>query len=642
MTKYREIIRLAGLGLSQTNIALSCNASKTTVNKVLKAAREQNLTWPLDPKLTDPVLCGLLFPNQKAKVTTSKRMPDYAHIRKELLRNGVNKKLLWTEYLEECRLAGDEPLMYSQFCYYIQQDEQKRRATMHINRKPGEQVEVDWAGDPAHIIDPDTGEILDAHIFVGVMTYSQYPYVEAFMDEKQHSWIAAHVHMYEYFGGVAKILVPDNCRTAVDHNKSWKDQRINAVYQEMAEHYGTAVIPARVRAPRDKANAEGSVGNISTWITAALRNEQFFSLSELNRAIRQKLEVFSRRPFQKKEGSRYEIFRDEELPLLAPLPATPYELAEWKQATVQFNYHISFAGMLYSVPHEYIKRKVDVRVTDKTIEIFYNHNRIASHRRLYGRKGQYSTVTEHMPTSHQQYLEWNGDRFRKWAERIGTNTCKAVHAILASQRVEQQSYRSCMGLLKLADKYSAERLEAACRKALSYTASPSYKSIKNILAAGQDKMESELQALGSASTQNKHAITRGADYYKTKYVRLPDMLLELELARTDGTYKKVQAKYANPVLLIIDEWLLLKPTEAEQHDILELLHRRRKKSSTIFCSQYDSNGWYDQLGGDDSPLSEAILDRIKHDAYKINIIPTDPANYRSMREVYGLDPALSE
>ncbi len=328
MTKYREIIRLSGLGLSQTNIALSCNASKTTVNKVLKAAREQNLSWPLDPKLTDPVLGRLLFPDSKAKPATSKRMPDYEHIRKELHRDGVNKKLLWTEYLEECRLAGDDPLMYSQFCYYIQQNEQKRRATMHINRKPAEQVEVDWAGDLAHIIDQDTSETMDAHIFVGVMTYSQYPYVEAFMDEKQPSWITAHVHMYEYFGGIARILVPDNCRTAVDHNKGWKDQRINAVYQEMAKHYGTAIIPARVRAPKDKPNAEGSVGNIYTWITVALRNEQFFSLSELNRAIQQKLEDFTHRPFQKKEGSRYDIFRDEELPLLASLPATPYELAE--------------------------------------------------------------------------------------------------------------------------------------------------------------------------------------------------------------------------------------------------------------------------------------------------------------------------
>ena len=220
MTKYREIIRLASLNLSQTNIALSCGVSKKTVNKVLKAAREKGISWPLNSNQTDAAIEQLLFQKKRSPAPQSnRRMPDYAHIRKELLRNGVNKKLLWTEYLEECRLSGDEPLMYSPFCYYIQQDEQKHRATMHINRKPAEQVEVDWAGDSAHIIDQDTGEILDAYIFVGVMTYSQYPYVEAFMDEKQPSWIAAHVHMYEYFDGVAKILVPDNCRTAVDHNK---------------------------------------------------------------------------------------------------------------------------------------------------------------------------------------------------------------------------------------------------------------------------------------------------------------------------------------------------------------------------------------------------------------------------------------
>ena len=203
---------------------------------------------------------------------------------------------------------------------------------------------------------------------------------------------------------------------------------------------------------------------------------------------------------------------------MAPLPATPYELAEWKQATVQFNYHISLAGMLYSVPYEYIKRKVDVRVTDKTVEIFYNHNRIASHRRLYGRKGQYSTVTEHMPESHQQYLEWNGDRFRKWAERIGSSTCQVVDAILTSKRVEQQSYRSCMGLLKLADKYSVDRLEAACRKALSFTATPSYKSIKNILDTGNDQLEMPDKGAATSShtepTKNSHALTRGADYYR--------------------------------------------------------------------------------------------------------------------------------
>lgn len=404
MAKYREILRLSCLGFSNRNIALSVPCSRNTIAKVLKRAQELDISWTLEDNQMDEVLEGLFYPKQNDH--SQKRMPDYDYIRKELLRNGVSKKLLWTEYMEECRANGDEPLMYSQFCYHIQQDGQKRRATMHISRKAGEQVEVDWAGNPAAIIDPDTGEILKAYIFVGVMTYSKYAYVEVFLDMKQKSWITAHVHMYEFFGGVDRILVPDNCKTAVVHNGGWKDQQINETYQEMAEHYGTAIISARVRTPKDKPNAEGMVGNISTWITAALRNEQFFSLAELNHAIREKLEQFNRGLFQKKEGNRLDLFLENEKPLLSPLPATRFELSDWKTATVQFNYHISVDGMLYSVPYEYIKKKVDIRVTDTTIEIFYNHNRIASHRRLKGRPGQYSTITEHMPEDHQKYLEW--------------------------------------------------------------------------------------------------------------------------------------------------------------------------------------------------------------------------------------------
>ena len=309
MTKYREILRLKGLGFSERNIALSVPCSRNTVSKVLKCAEECGISWPLSDSTTDGNLEKLLSPS--APAVSSKQMPDFAYIRKELLKNGGSRKLLWTEYIEDCRQAGDEPLMYSQFCYYIQQDENKRRATMHINRKPAEQVEVDWAGDTAELIDPYTGEIVPAYILVGVTTYSQYAYVEAFPDEKQQSWIDAHVHMYEYFGGVAKILVPDNCKTAVIHNGGWKDQRINTVYHEMAGRYGTAIIPARVRTPKDKPNAEGTAGNISTWITAALRKGQFFTIAELNAAIRVKLEEFNNRPFQKKEGCRYELFHDE-------------------------------------------------------------------------------------------------------------------------------------------------------------------------------------------------------------------------------------------------------------------------------------------------------------------------------------------
>ena len=511
MTKYREIIRLKSLNFSERNIALSCSVSRNTVSKICKKAKELNLIWPLDESMTDDALENLMFPKDKS--ATNKRMPDYTYIRKELLRNGVSKKLLWSEYCEDCRMAGEAPLMYSQFCYYIQKDEEKRRATMHIKRKPGEQVEVDWAGDPATIIDPDTGEITNAYLFVGVMTYSQYTYVEAFINEKQKAWITAHIHMFEFFGGVAKILVPDNCTTAVNHQQSeWYTPSLNTTYHEMAEHYGVAIIPARVRKPKDKPNAEGSVGNISTWITAALRNEQFFSLVELNAAIRKKLDAFNANLFQKKEGSRRGLFLGEESSFLTPLPATRFELCDWKTATVQFNYHIAVDKMYYSVPYQYIKEKADVRITDTTVEIFIKHNRIASHRRLYGRPGQYSTVTEHMPADHQKYLEWNGDRFRKWAAQIGINTNEVVNNILTSGRVKQQSYRSCMGLLKLAEKYTPVQLEKACQRALQYSHSPSYKSIKNLLVTMKEETVSETVP----ESKNTYGITRGARYYANK------------------------------------------------------------------------------------------------------------------------------
>lgn len=511
MTNYREILRLKNLGFSKRGIASCVSCSRNTVAKALKRADELGIHWPLEMDQTNAVLEKLFYPRQKQN-PTKKRIPDYDYIRRELLKNGVSKKLLWTEYMEDCRLIGESPLMYSQFCHYIQQDEQKRRATMHIDRKPGEQIEVDWAGDPANIIDPDTGEITKVYIFVGVLSYSQYAYAEAFVDLKQNAWIRAHIHMFEYFNGVARILVSDNCKTAVDRPKSWQeDPKLNKTYHEMAEHYNTAILPARVRKPKDKPLVEGAVGGISTWITAALRNEQFFSLHEINQAIRKRLITFNEKSFQKKEGSRSSIYHQEELPLLMPLPLSAYEPAEWKQATVQFNYHIVVEGMYYSVSSEYIKRKVDVRITDTMIEIFYNHHRIASHPRLYGRKNQYHTIVEHMPLDHRQYLEWNGDRFRRWASSIGKSTEIVIDGILSSRRVEQQSYKSCMGLLKLADKYSDALLEKACERALHYTGTPSYKSIRNLLITIKDNDSAETKS--ERSSENNHGITRGADYY---------------------------------------------------------------------------------------------------------------------------------
>ena len=514
MTKYREILRLTALGLSLRDIEKSLKVSRKTVVKVQKRADELSLSWPLDESLTDAELEQRMFPKDLSPKST-KRMPDFDYIRKELLKNGVNKKLLWTEYLEECSQNGDDALMYSQFCYYIQQNEQKSRATMHIPRKAGQQIEVDWAGDPAKIIDPDTGEITEAWIFVGVMTYSQYAFVEAFINEQQKSWITAHVHMYEFFGGVTPILVSDNAPTATNRKQSDKYESVLIKsYEELAQHYNTAIIPARVRAPKDKPSVEGNVGHVSTWITAALRNEQFFSLEELNQEIRKKLKKYNAASFHKKDGSRQKLFLEDEKPLLMPLPATRFELAEHRTATVQFNYHIAVDKMYYSVPYQYIKDKVDVRVTDTTIEIFKDFRRIASHKRLYGRPGQYSTVLEHMPPDHQKYLEWNGDRFRKWAETIGINTYKVVNSILTSGRVEQQSYRACMGLLKLAERKSSQQLENACAKALQYSNSPSYKSIKNILTADRGAKSEAPQKQTNESSQS--GITRGARYYGGK------------------------------------------------------------------------------------------------------------------------------
>jgi transposase len=512
MTNYREILRLQSLGINQTGIAGSCGCSRATVRKILNRAKDLEVLWPLKAETTDLELEKQFFPD-KLEPELSRKHPDFERIARELMRNGVTLKLLWNEYCEDCRQCNELPLMYSRFCFHYQKYSEKRRATMHIQRRPGEQIEVDWAGDPSCVIDRDTGEIIPAYIFVGVLSYSLYAYVEAFFAQDMDSWITAHVNMYQFFGGSTRMLVPDNLRTGVDHS-DWYTPVINKTYHEMAVHYDTAVIPARVRKPKDKPNAEGSVKVISTWITAALRNEKFFSLEELNREIRSKLDAYNRRTFQKKEGSRYSIFFEEEKPFLTPLPAASYERATWKQATVQFNYHISVDKMQYSVPYEYIKQKVDVRVTRNVIEVFYNNTRISSHKRLYGRPGQYSTIEAHMPEEHQKYLKWDRNRFIEWAEKIGVNTVIAIKSILSSYKVEQQGFKSCMGILKLADRHSVDRLEAACKKALSYTPHPSYKSIKNILATGQDKLTDDHQE--QSSSPNEHGFTRGSGYYGRK------------------------------------------------------------------------------------------------------------------------------
>lgn len=510
MTRYREILRLHSQGISQRNIAASCACSRNTVSKIIQRADELGITWPLEKELTDGELRQRLF--AKEAQSPKRKYPDYEYIHKEMAKSGVTLSLLWNEYCEDCRFSQEIPLMYSQFCHHYQMYTRKTNATMRIQRKPGEQLEVDWAGQTASIIDRESGEIIPMYVFVGVLAYSQYAYVEAFPSQDQESWITAHIHMYQFFGGSTRILIPDNLKTGVE-KASGHAPVINKIYHEMAEHYNTAVIPARVRKPKDKPNAEGSVNVVSTWILAALRKQQCFSAAELNRAIREKLSIINAKPFQKKEGSRRSVFKTEEKPFLLPLPAAPYELATWKTATVQFNYHISVEKMHYSVPYEYIKHRVDVRMTRNVVEVFYNNTRVCSHPRLHGKPGQYSTIEDHMPDNHKKFIQWNGGRFVSWAESVGIYTATAVRAILDSHKVEQQGYRSCMALLKLADKHGVARLEAACAKALSYTPRPSFQNIKTILATGQDRLETPPQIKEAAAPSESHGFVRGADYY---------------------------------------------------------------------------------------------------------------------------------
>ncbi len=506
MTDYREILRQHSLGISQRSIAAGMRCSRNTVSSVLRKARTMNLSWPLDASLTNDAIEKLFRPNEER---SSKNEPDWEYIHREYLKQHVTLKLLWMEYCDQSRSEGESPFMYSQFCHLYRKHVEKKRAVMHIGRKPAEIIEVDWAGTTFPIIDRDTGEVHDAHIFVGILPYSQYTFAMATPSETLEEWIDAHVKMYAYFGGVSRILVPDNLKTGVQ-TVSDSIPTLNPTYQELAEHYATVIIPARVKRPKDKASVEHAVGHVSQAILAAIRKQKFFTLRALNKEIMTRIQALNAKPFYKKEGSRRSVFLGEEKALLTPLPSTPYELAQWKVATVQFNYHVQVDKMHYSVPYEYIKHKVDVRMTKNMIEIFYNQTRIASHTRLRGRGGQYSTTDIHMPEDHQKYMTWNKARFLDWAAKIGVNTETVTRAILETFRVEQQAYRSCMGLLKLSDKYSQARLESACAKVLSLTLRPSLKSVKNILVTNQDKPAPEKPR---QANESGHGFTRGAKYY---------------------------------------------------------------------------------------------------------------------------------
>jgi len=507
MVNYREIIRLKSLKHSNKSVAASCGSSRNTVAEVWRLAGENDLNWPLPETLTDKDIEQILYPGRW--VNAGRKLPDFECIHKELAKPGVTLSLLWAEYCMQCQQEHSIPYQHAQFYEKYHAYAASQRATLRIKRKPGELMEVDWAGDTLQVTDEAMEDSASAYLFVACLPCSLYSYAEAFPDMKSNHWIEAHIHAYSFFEGVTRVLVPDNLKTGVIKNTR-TELVLNRSYHEMAEYYGTAIIPARPHTPRDKASAEGAVKIVETWILAALRNRRFFSFAELNRAIREKLVELNTKPFQKKKGSRLSAFEEEEKAFLLPLPASPYETAVWSTATIQSDYLITVGECKYSVPYELIGTTLDIRTTEKTIEVFYQNSRVASHvRREYSPDPIY--IPEHMPESHRKYTNYHADSFLDWAETIGACTLVVVKHFLSMHKVEQQGYKPCTSLMKLADRYSMERLEAACEKALSYTPGPSITNISTILKNGQDKVK---PASVSADAGAAYGITRGAAYFK--------------------------------------------------------------------------------------------------------------------------------
>ncbi len=380
MPNYLEILRLDSLNHSQRTIESTVHCSRHTVRSVLQAAKEKQIAWPLEDDITNAELEEILFPG-KYKSGCRYVEPDYPYIHRELAKPGVTMALLWEEYCRKCHEAGETPYMNTQFGDKYRRWARVTKATMRIQHKPGDAMQVDWAGDTLPVYDLVTGKQSPAYLFMAVLPCSCYTYAEVCEDMKTENWLSCHVHAFQYFGGVTRLLIPDNCKTATTANTRYETV-LNRSYQELAEYYGTAIVPARVRKPQDKSAAEASVRFAQTWIIAALRERKFFSVREMNEAIAEKLEELNNRPFQRMAGTRRSAWLEEEKPYMLPLPAVPFEAAVWSVAKVPNDYLVSDGRNKYSVPYNLIGEKVDIRVTKTAVEVFYHGSRVASHRRL--------------------------------------------------------------------------------------------------------------------------------------------------------------------------------------------------------------------------------------------------------------------
>lgn len=506
MRKIKEVLRLRyACQLSQEAIAVSCGIGRTSVREYLRRAETARLGWPLPADMSDRELERKLFPPLPSIPRDQRPGPDCAEIHRQLKRKGVTLFLLWQEYKE----TYPEGYQYSRFCDLYRAWAGTIDLPMRQDHKAGERLFVDYAGQTMPIVDGVTGEIKQAQIFVACSGASNYTYAEATWSQTLPDWIASHGRTFTFMGGIHELIVPDNLLSGVSKACRY-DPDINPTYQEMARHYGTAVLPARVRRPQDKAKVENGVLGIERRVLAPLRNRTFFSLGELNQAIRALLTEYNNRPFQKLPGSRRSMFESLERPALKPLPDQPYEYAQWKKATVNIDYHIELERHYYSVPYQLVRQKVDVRWTNTTVECFHNGQRVASHRRS-DRAGHHSTITEHMPKAHQEYAAWTPQRLVRWADKSGPATRGVIEQIMASRSHPQQGFRACLGIMRLGKHYGYDRLEAACARALRINAL-SYKSIASILKHGLDKQP--LPSQPSPPPAIEHANVRGPQYYQ--------------------------------------------------------------------------------------------------------------------------------
>lgn len=504
MRNIREVLRKKiVVGLSNRSIAKSCSIARSSVSKYLERAQEAGLTWPKIEEMSDEDL-ELIVDHKKA-AKEAHTMPDWSYIHKELKKKSVTLHLLWEEYKSE----NANGYQYSQFCQLYQNWRLVLDLPMHQEHKAGEKMFVDYCGQTMPVTDKQSGEIHQVEIFVAVLGASNYAYAEAFWSQSLPEWITAHVHAFQFFGGVPDQVIPDNLKSGVIAAHKYEPE-INRTYEDLARHYGCAIIPARVRKPKDKPKVEKGVQDVERRILAVLRNRVFFSIVELNEAIAKLLIEHNEHPFQKIPGSRWSLFQEIEKRTLKPLPQQAYEYAEWKKVRVNIDYHVDVEGCYYSVPYQLVTQTLDVRYTLSTIECFHKNKRVSSHLRL-NRRGQYSTITEHMPKRHQDYAKWTPERLVQWAQKTGPETMLVVEKILTSRPHPQQGFRACLGIMRLGKEYGPERLEAACRRALEIGA-VGFKHIDSILKHNLDRQSTPEKILERQPLD--HDNIRGPDYYR--------------------------------------------------------------------------------------------------------------------------------